>query len=85
MKANLFPWMSSGPDRRWLVILAWLVLPGLCSAQEFPVQSHTLTNGLKILVNEDSSIPSVAFYLFYRIGSRDERPGTTGFPISSST
>ncbi len=45
---------------------------------KLPVQTHTLTNGLKILVHEDHSIPSAAINIFYRIGSRNERPGTTG-------
>ena len=42
------------------------------------VKTHALKNGMKILVQEDHSIPSVALYIFYRIGSRNERPGTTG-------
>ena len=33
---------------------------------------------MKILVQEDHSIPNVALYIFYKIGSRNERPGTTG-------
>lgn len=48
------------------------------AAQSFDVKTHTLKNGMKILVQEDHSIPSVALYVFYRIGSRNERPGTTG-------
>src|SRR5499433_3246373 len=47
-------------------------------AQNFDVKTHTLNNGMKILVQEDHSIPNVALYIFYRIGSRNERPGTTG-------
>jgi zinc protease len=47
-------------------------------AQEFPVESRTLKNGMKVLVQSDHSIPNVALYIFYRIGSRNERPGTTG-------
>jgi len=47
-------------------------------AQTFDVKTHTLKNGMKILVQEDHSIPNVALYVFYRIGSRNERPGTTG-------
>jgi zinc protease len=47
-------------------------------AQEFPVASRTLKNGMKVLVQSDHSIPNVALYIFYRIGSRNERPGTTG-------
>ena len=33
---------------------------------------------MKVLVQPDHSIPNVALYIFYRIGSRNERPGTTG-------
>src|ERR1700681_1953173 len=48
------------------------------AAQEFPVAERTLKNGMKVLVQTDHSIPNVALYIFYRIGSRNERPGTTG-------
>ncbi|HKV42378.1 MAG TPA: pitrilysin family protein [Blastocatellia bacterium] len=51
---------------------------GQAHAQNFDVKTRTLKNGMKILVNEDHSIPNVALYIFYRIGSRNERPGTTG-------
>jgi len=47
-------------------------------AQQSDVEEHTLKNGLKILVQRDGAIPNVALYLFYRIGSRNEKPGTTG-------
>lgn len=47
-------------------------------AQEFPVAERTLKNGMKVLVQTDHDIPNVALYIFYRIGSRNERPGTTG-------
>ena len=47
-------------------------------AQTFEVKTHTLKNGMKILVQPDHTIPNVALYIFYRIGSRNERPGTTG-------
>src|SRR3984957_2223118 len=46
--------------------------------QEFPVVTRTLKNGMKVLVQTDHNIPNVALYIFYRIGSRNERPGTTG-------
>jgi zinc protease len=45
---------------------------------EFPVATKTLKNGMKVLVQTDHSIPNVALYIFYRIGSRNEGPGTTG-------
>src|SRR5260370_32437225 len=61
-----------------LVLLAALVCAGVASAQEYPVATTTLKNGMKILVQTDHSIPNVALYTFYRVGSRNERPGTTG-------
>jgi len=50
----------------------------LLGAESGEVKSHTLSNGLKVLVQEDHSIPNVALYFFYRVGSRNERPGITG-------
>jgi zinc protease len=47
-------------------------------AQEAQVKSATLANGMKVLIQEDHNIPNVAMYFFYRIGSRNERPGITG-------
>jgi len=63
-------------------LFAWLLCAALlassAAAQGLDVKTHQLKNGMKILVQEDASIPNVAFYIFYRIGSRNERPGTTG-------
>ena len=60
-----------------LVAGAILTLPAL-GQTEFPVTTKTLKNGMKVLVQTDHSIPNVALYIFYRIGSRNEGPGTTG-------
>jgi len=38
-----------------------------------------LTNGLRVIVNEDHVAPVFAVALVYNVGSRDERPGRTGF------
>jgi zinc protease len=61
---------------RALLILLMLSVPA--AAQEAGVGTHVLRNGMKIIVQEDHSIPNVALYIFYKIGSRNERPGTTG-------
>jgi zinc protease len=42
------------------------------------VKVHKLDNGLKILLFEDHGIPNVALYTYFRVGSRNERPGLTG-------
>jgi zinc protease len=61
-----------------LLFLLIVCITARATAQTFDVKAHTLKNGLKILVQEDHSIPNVALYTFYRVGSRNERPGTTG-------
>jgi len=38
-----------------------------------------LSNGLKVIVNRDTSSPFVAFNLLYNVGSKDEDPNRTGF------
>lgn len=42
------------------------------------VKTFTLKNGMKIIVLEDHSIPNANMYLFWKVGSRNERPGITG-------
>src|SRR5215467_11567461 len=65
--------------RHWLLCLVAAVVPaGGALGQTFDVKTTTLKNGMKVLVQEDHTIPNVALYTFYRIGSRNERPGTTG-------
>ncbi len=39
----------------------------------------TLPNGLTVVLEEDHSTPVVHLELWYHVGSRDERPGRTGF------
>ncbi len=40
---------------------------------------HTLANGLDVLLHEDHACPIVAVNLWYHVGSKNERPGHTGF------
>src|SRR6476646_4231423 len=63
---------------RMLVAALALFFAATASAQTFDVKTHMLKNGMKVLVQEDHTIPNVALYVFYRIGSRNEHPGTTG-------
>jgi predicted Zn-dependent peptidase len=53
--------------------------PGaVLTPDRFPVQRVVLDNGLTVLLHEDHSVPAVAFWQWYRVGSRNERPGITG-------
>ena len=40
---------------------------------------YRLPNGLRVVLNEDHSAPLVAINLWYHVGSKNERPGRTGF------
>jgi zinc protease len=42
-----------------------------------PVRS-TLANGLTVLVQEEHTAPLASVWCWYRVGSKDERPGLTG-------
>ena len=57
---------------------ALLVAAALASAQPSDVKTDTISNGMKILIQEDHNIPNVAMYFFFKVGSRNERPGITG-------
>ena len=58
------------------IVVLLLVVP--LSAQTFNIQERTLKNGMKVLVQEDPSIPNVALYTFFHVGSRNEHEGITG-------
>ena len=44
-----------------------------------PFTRHTLTNGLHVLLHEEHACPIVAVNIWYHVGSKNERPGHTGF------
>ncbi len=44
-----------------------------------PVERHRLANGLRVNLSLDQSVPIVGVNLWYAVGSRNERPGRTGF------
>ena len=54
--------------------------PGRSTAALSPseIEQHTLSNGMKVLLWHDESIPNLAIYTFWRVGSRNEAPGITG-------
>ena len=60
-----------------LVALQFVLLSHAQSKAE-DVKSFTLTNGMKIMVLEDHSIPNANMYIFWKVGSRNEYPGITG-------
>ncbi|MBX3019042.1 MAG: insulinase family protein [Bdellovibrionaceae bacterium] len=45
---------------------------------EFPVEKFQLANGLTVILHQDRSVPLISYHTWYRVGSRDEKPGITG-------
>ncbi len=76
------------PARRLMApLLAAAVLCAACGAVsagensagiKLDVTVTTLDNGLKVVLMEDHSVPVISRQTFYRVGSRNERPGITG-------
>ena len=47
-------------------------------AQDLKVTEKVLPNGLKVLLKEEHKAPVVTFQIWYKVGSRNEKLGTTG-------
>lgn len=60
-----------------IALLLLLPLGGRATAAD-DVLDATLENGLRVLLLEDHRSPVVSFQVWYRVGSRNERPGATG-------
>ena len=66
---------------RSMLLLFVLAMGALAQAQDvdIPYQKFVLDNGLILIVHEDHKAPIVAVNLWYRVGSKNEKPGKTGF------
>ncbi|MBM3801758.1 MAG: insulinase family protein [Acidimicrobiia bacterium] len=71
-------------------VLATVMLFATCSAGraapqtapteiEIPFQKFVLPNGLTLIVHEDHKAPIVAVNVWYHVGSKNEKPGKSGF------
>ena len=53
--------------------------PAPLPSVDIPYEKFVLANGLTLIVHEDHKAPVVAVNIWYHVGSKDERPGRTGF------
>jgi zinc protease len=75
------------PKRHLAVFLATALAATVVPAAEvalpqipdIPHQKYVLPNGLTLIVHEDHKAPIVAVNVWYHVGSKNERPGKTGF------
>ena len=61
------------------LLLTGLSATGNASAVDIPFTKYTLANGLTLIVHEDHKAPIVAVNVWYHVGSKNEKPGKTGF------
>jgi zinc protease len=63
-----------------MVVLSMVWTLGARAAEiDIPYQKFSLENGLTLLVHEDHKAPIVAVNVWYHVGSKNEKPGKTGF------
>src|SRR5580704_8269328 len=57
------------------------IRPMVAAAAAFriPIKQVTLKNGLRVILSEDHTAPTYSICVDYNVGSRNERPGRTGF------
>src|SRR5688500_14531336 len=64
------------------IAVLFCLQPGAGAANRPPKLTYTMTtlaNGLKVVMHEDHSTPIVHAELWYHVGSKNEKPGRTGF------
>jgi zinc protease len=67
------------------IVFIWLIAVFAAGARaqssdiDIPFQKFVLDNGLTVIVHEDHKAPIVAINTWYHVGSKNEKPGKTGF------
>ena len=46
--------------------------------ENIELETHRLSNGMKVILVEDHTVPVVSYQTWFRVGSVDEAPGSTG-------
>ena len=66
---------------RWMTVALVFFATVAVHAQDvdIPYQKFVLANGLTVIVHEDHKAPIVAVNTWYHVGSKNEKPGKTGF------
>ncbi|MGI9291957.1 MAG: insulinase family protein, partial [Gammaproteobacteria bacterium] len=77
---------SSLPSKLFYLFISVLLTSTACASDHaettevlIPYEKFTLDNGLTLIVHEDDKAPIVAVNIWYHVGSRNEKPGQTGY------
>ena len=73
-------WLGTGAAMAAaLLVLDPATLPAAVPPPPLQYRITTLSNGLTVILSQDRSTPAVHVELWYHVGSKDEKPGRTGF------
>jgi zinc protease len=66
---------------RLVLVLACLAVlaPLVAAALEVECETYSLPNGLTVILHEDHTLPQVVVDTWFRVGSKDDPPGRSGF------
>jgi zinc protease len=65
-----------------LTAIAVVFMAAVVPADELPelkIEKYELPNGLDVILHEDHTIPMISVNIWYHVGSKNEKPGRTGF------
>ncbi|HEX5554376.1 MAG TPA: pitrilysin family protein [Chitinophagaceae bacterium] len=62
-----------------LALLAFVIMGANGQQQKITFTKYTLPNGLKVILHQDTTAPVVAVTVLYHVGSKNEKPGQSGF------
>src|SRR5262245_6434819 len=65
--------------RNTATALAAFALASSALAQEVKFEKYKLPNGMTVILHEDHALPVATVNIWYRVGSKDEPPGRSGF------
>jgi len=72
----------SGRNPFWIILTVGFLTTMTATASDMPeinAETYELDNGLNVILYQDRSNPTVAVNLWYHVGSKNEKPGRTGF------
>ncbi len=78
LASGRLPWVCAVSAVAGMVVFSATVETAV-RPPKFEYEIHKLDNGLTVVLSEDHSTPIVRSELVYHVGSKNERPGRTGF------
>jgi zinc protease len=76
---KLRPLLSALAALAVVATAAAVALAATADVPELKYEKYVLDNGLQVILHEDHSLPNAAVNVWYHVGSKNEKPGRTGF------